>query len=543
MPDELSVKPSSMLDELAVRNLGLIPEARIEPGEGLVVITGETGAGKTLLLGALRLLRGESASKDQIGPLDEAASVEGRFVVDGIEHVVGRRLDTSRSRAYIDGTMVTATAVSEQFAGLIDIVGQHDRNALAEPAAIRHLVDGALNGPGRKALASYADEWATLQDVEAKIERLGGDRRALERELDVVRFQASEVTDAGFASGDDVDLEQLATRLRNAEALGERLAAAERAIGDDGAAGSLDEAVRELSIAAKTDPSIEHLAELGAAAAALIADLSTEISGVTADFDRDPGRLDQVESRLALLGELRRKYGENLDAVLTFGAAAARRAAELETLLVDAADLEASRDAAAVAVEGAAAALHRARHKAADQLAEGAVSHLVDLGFAAPLIEFRIDGIDPGPNGADRIVLEFSSDAALPVRPAAKIASGGELSRLALALRLAAGVEDATVIAFDEVDAGTGGATALAMGKKLASLSVGRQVFCVTHLPQVAAFADRHFVVQREGTTATVSAVEGEDRVEELSRMLAGLPESERGREHAAELLVLAAER
>jgi DNA repair protein RecN (Recombination protein N) len=550
MPDELSVKPSSMpekpsslLDELAVRNLGLIPEARIEPGEGLVVITGETGAGKTLLLGALRLLRGETASKDQIGPIDEEASVEARLVIDGVEHVVGRRLNPTRSRAYIDGTMVTATAVSDQFADLIDIVGQHDRNALAESAAIRDLVDGALGGAGQKALASYEAAWLVLQDIEAKIERLGGDRRALERELDVVRFQASEVADAGFAAGDDADLERVATRLRNAEALGERLAAAETAIGDDGAAGSLDKAVRQLSIAAKTDPTMEHLAELGAAAAALIADLSAEISGVTADFDRDPGRLDQVEGRLALLAELRRKYGDDLDAVLGFGADAARRAGELEALLVDAGDLEAAHDDAAAAVEDAAAVLHKARQKAADRLAKGAVAHLIDLGFAAPVVGFRIERVGPGPNGADRIVLEFSSDASLQAKPAAKIASGGELSRLALALRLAAGIEDATVIAFDEIDAGTGGATALAMGKKLAALSVGRQVFCVTHLPQVAAFADEHFVVQREGTTATVKAVEGENRVEELSRMLAGLPESERGREHAAELLVLAAER
>lgn len=244
-----------------------------------------------------------------------------------------------------------------------------------------------------------------------------------------------------------------------------------------------------------------------------------------------------------MLADLRRKYGDDLDSVLAFGADAARRADELEALLVDAGDLEAAHGDAVAAVGSVGAALRKARAKAADRLAKGAVAHLIDLGFAAPVVEFRIDRADPGPNGVDRIVLEFSSDASLAAKPAAKIASGGELSRLALALRLAAGIEDATVIAFDEIDAGTGGATALAMGKKLATLSVGRQVFCVTHLPQVAAFADQHFIVQREGTTATVTAVDGEARVEELSRMLAGLPESERGREHAAELLVLAAER
>jgi DNA repair protein RecN (Recombination protein N) len=159
------------------------------------------------------------------------------------------------------------------------------------------------------------------------------------------------------------------------------------------------------------------------------------------------------------------------------------------------------------------------------------------------VVGIRINPSEPGPNGADRLVLEFASDATLEARPASRIASSGELSRLTLALRLAAGVEDATVVAFDEIDAGTGGATALAMGRKLAALSAGRQVFCVTHLPQVAAFADRHFAVRRQGTVATVELVEDEERVEELSRMLAGLPESDRGREHAAELLDLASDR
>ena len=532
-----------MLDELAVHNLGLIEEARIEPGTGLVVITGETGAGKTLLLGALRLLRGEAARKDQIGPTGDEASVEARIVVDGGEHVVGRRVDASRSRATIDGAMATAGAVADRFSDHIDIIGQHDRNALADATAMRRLVDGGLDRAGEKTVSSYQAAWESLQALEASIEQLGGDRRALGRELDVVKFQAAEVAEAGFAQGDDATLDQTAVRLRNAESLGERLAATTAAIGEDGATGSLDEAVRQLSIAAKTDPSLDHLVELGESAAALLADLFAEISGVTADFERDPAQLDRVEARLALLAELRRKYGNDLDAVLAFGTAAAERAEVLESLLVDAGELEVAHREALAAVEAAGSSLRKARSKAAAAIAGKAATHLVDLGFSDPVVRFTIDAADAGPHGADRVVLEFSSDSSLDPKPVGKIASGGELSRLTLALRLAAGVEDAAVVAFDEIDAGTGGETALAMGRKLASLSEGRQVFCVTHLPQVAAFADQHFVVTRDGTTASVTSVEGEDRVEELSRMLAGLPESERGREHAAELLVLAAGR
>jgi DNA repair protein RecN (Recombination protein N) len=532
-----------MLDELTVRNLGLIPEAHLEPEAGLVVITGETGAGKTLLLGALRLIRGETAKKDQIGPAGEEASVEARLLVGEEEHVITRRLSGSRSRAYVDGAMVNAAEVADRFDDVIDIIGQHDRNALAEPATVRSLVDGALDRPGLTARARYRETWEALGVIDERMRRLGGDRRALERELEVVRFQSNEIAAAGFTPGEDVELEATVNRLRNAETLGERLAAAAHAIGDDGATGSLQAAVRELTIAAKTDPSLGHLAELGAEAAALAADLATEIAGITADFEREPDHLDRAEERLALLSDLRRKYGEDLAAVLVFGAEAARRAEELEALLEDAGELEAARAAAVEAVDGAAATLRTARRKAADRLAKAAAAHLVDLGFSSPIVSFDLEPATPGPTGADRIVLEFASDAALEPRPAAKVASGGELSRLALALRLAAGAEESTIVAFDEIDAGVGGETALAMGRKLAALSAGRQVFCVTHLPQVAAFADQHFRVHRDGTSASVTMVEGEERIEELSRMLAGLPESERGREHAAELLVLAAER
>ncbi len=532
-----------MLDELRVQNLGLIPEARIEPGPGLVVITGETGAGKTLLLGALRLIKGEPARKDQIGPTGDEASVEARLVVDDEEHVVTRRIDRSRSRAYLDGTMVTASAVADRFAGLIDIVGQHDRNALADPTAIRGMIDAALDRPGTKARTAYQHAWTAQRELEARIEELGGDRRSLERELDMVRFQGNEIAGAGFASGDDAELERVATRLRNAESLGERLAAASEAIGEYGAESGLERGLQELIVAAKTDPSLQELVGLGREAAVLLGELSAEIAGITADFERDPEQLVQVEARLALMGDLKRKYGDDLDAVLAFGAEATASAERLEGLLGSAGELEdALRDATA-AVAATGSDLRDRRARAGGRLAKGAAAHLADLGFSDPVVRFRVENAQPGPKGADQITLEFSSDTSLEAKPASRIASGGELSRLVLALRLAAGVADATVIAFDEIDAGTGGETALAMGRKLADLSKGKQVFCVTHLPQVAAFADHHLAVRREGTTASVVAVDGDARIEELSRMLAGLPESDRGKEHAAELLVLASSR
>jgi DNA repair protein RecN (Recombination protein N) len=250
--------------------------------------------------------------------------------------------------------------------------------------------------------------------------------------------------------------------------------------------------------------------------------------------------LAHVEDRLARLGDLRRKYGDTLDDILTFGEQAAGRAGELDDLLGRAEELETEERKALINVAGAGDALSAARHEAGARLAKAAEGHLRDLGFSAPVVRLDVQSADPSPSGADRVGLAFASDSALSPAPVARIASGGELSRLVLALRLAGGAGDATVVAFDEIDAGIGGTTALAMGKKLAALTTSRQVLCVTHLPQVAAFADTHFVVTRDGNRASVRPVEGEERVEELSRMLAGLPGSDKGREHAAELLTLA---
>ncbi|MCL1692771.1 MAG: AAA family ATPase [Actinomycetia bacterium] len=529
-----------MLDELSVGNLGLIPSARIEPGPGLVVITGETGTGKTLLLGALRLLRGEQARKDQIGPNGDETTVEARFIDDGKENILGRRVDRRRSRASIDGAMATAGNLAEALAGVLDVVGQHDRTLLSEPRAVRRLLDGAPTETGREALSVYRDAWQVLVDTEKQAAALGGDHRALERELDMVRFQRDEIAAAGFAQGDDDELLSRASRLRNSEELRERLAAVQAAAGESGASAELENADRELRAASRTAPSLAPLAELSAQLNELLSEFNAEIARVSADLDHDPRDLEQIEQRLALLGDLKRKYGNNLDAVLLFEADAEERAEELENLLDRSGEIADILVVARSDVNEAADALSRQRREAGERISADAIGHLKDLGFSDPYVGFRVVDRDPGPDGADQVVLEFASDRGLVPGPVGKVASGGELSRLILALRLASGTADASIIAFDEIDAGTGGATALAMGAKLKDLAEGRQVFCVTHLPQVAAYAETHFVVRREGNTATVSELQGDERLEELSRMLAGLPDSERGREHAAELLAMA---
>jgi DNA repair protein RecN (Recombination protein N) len=533
-----------MLDELLVENLGLIARARVEPGAGLVAVTGETGAGKTLLLGALRLLRGDAARSDRIGPAGPETRVEGRFVAGEEEIVVARRVEEGRSRAYLDGSMVPLRVLEERLRGVVEIVAQHEHVALGRETALRPIVDGALDEAGRTALVAYGAAWERWQGVRADQVALGGDRRALERELDLTRHQAREIAAAGVISGEDRSLAEQAERLRHAQEIAEALSAAHAALSaDGGVADSLGEVVAGLRRAAGFDQELQEPAGRAAALAEEAADLAADLRRRGEEVEHDPGALDAAQQRLAVLTDLRRKYGETLDEVLAFGEASRRRAETVAGLLERADSLAHEAAGAEAAVAGRGAELAAARTAAGERLAAAAEGHLRELGFRSPVLRVTVAAAAPGRSGADRLELLFASDAELEPGPVARVASGGELSRLVLAVHLAAGVGEAPVVAFDEIDAGIGGATALAMGEKLAALAVGRQVLVVTHLPQVAAFADTHLVVDREGSRATVRRVEGEERLGELTRMLGGLPASERGRGHAAELVEAAAGR
>ncbi|MGH9052655.1 MAG: DNA repair protein RecN [Acidimicrobiia bacterium] len=528
-----------MLEELRVRNLGLIEEASLEPGPGLVVVSGETGAGKTLLLGALGLLSGSPARTDRIGPAGEEASVEGRFLVGNREIVVGRRLVSGgRNRAYLDGSIVPARLVEERMRGLVEIVGQQDRLAAAGGAEVRRMVDSRLGEPAVP--QAYREAWERWSALLEDQRSLGGDLPSLERELEMVTFQAREISAAGFAPGDEEALRERVTRLRSAEELAITLSGALEALTGNGAAtDALGSAVAGLRRAARLDPSLGGLVGSSEDLGALAAELALEVRSLLDGLGRHQGELADMEERLALLGALRRKYGNSLAEVLAFGERAEARRAELASLLERAARLEEELAGARRSLEQAGQELREARRRAAVRLQDSTGALLRELGFARPVIEVAVTAGEPRPEGADQMKLLFASDAALDPGPVSQVASGGELSRLVLSLRLAGGAGEAPVVAFDEVDAGLGGAAALALGRKLAALAERRQVLCVTHLPQVAAFADAHFVVERLGNRAVVRKVQGEERLEEISRMLAGLPQSERGRGHAEELLAL----
>ena len=525
-----------MLSYLRVRNLGVLEDAAIEPGAGFTVITGETGAGKTMLLGALRLLTGEKAKPSAVGPFGDETVSEGLFGEGdaelGISRVVPR---TGKSRAYLDGTLVAAGALGERLGSLIEIVGQHDQMLLKRSQSVLHLVDGVLDDKGRSVRERYEGAWARYRTALDDQRRLGGDRMGLERELDLVRYQAREIDSAGLEPGDDQNMESMASRLRSAGLIRESLGMARdelESIADR--AGNVVAWLRKVSA---VDEVLADQLSQAEAIGEMTLDLLRSVRDEEESSSEDPAMLETIEQRLTALGDLKRKYGKTLDEVLEFGADASRRAAELETLLDKASSIEAQVSSAEIELAEIGLELRAARQGAIHRIEDEAKGHLAVLGLASAALRFVIEPTEPGPSGTDRIELLFASDDRLEAGAVQDVASGGELSRLVLALRLATRSRDTGTLVFDEVDAGVGGATALALGRKLADLAHDFQVLCVTHLPQVAAYADTHYVIERGDASARAVRVEGENRLTELSRMLAGLPESERGREAAAELL------
>ena len=423
----------------------------------------------------------------------------------------------------------------------VSIVGQHDHLRLSTSAGVRSLLDGALDAPGRDALARYRDSWETFQTLRSEANLLGGDPRTIEREKDALEHQVSEIESASLQPGEDDTLRTALMRMRNADALAEDLGEALRLLGDDGGGATLADALAALTRASRLDGALSDVVgELQSVVAALN-DVTASVARLTLDLEADPDALAEAESRMADIGALKRKYGDSLAEIETFRSDAADRIEVLQKLEERAAVIDAELTAAKAVVEEAAAELTRARSAAAGRLAEGAVAHLEELGFTSPILEFTLEPTDHNVHGGDAIGLVFASSKALKPAPIGAGASGGELSRIVLALVLSSGTADAELVAFDEIDAGVGGETALTLGSKLKALAGTQQVVCVTHLPQVAAFADTHVVVERRNDVAEVRAIDGADRAGELSRMLAGIGESEKGREHAHELLQVAA--
>ena len=523
-----------MLVELAVHELGVIADLSLVLGPGMTALTGETGAGKTLVVEAIELLVGGRADPVLVRPGASEARVEGRFVVGDDETVLARVVPRSgRSRAYVDGRLATVGELSELGRSLVDLHGQHAHQSLLAPRSQRD----ALDRFGSVDLAPLAAARARVVAVDGALAELGGDARALAREVDLLRFQVSELDTAALDDPDeDALLEAEEDLLAGADAHREAGGAAYDAlVADGGAADGLGAAI---AACGGRRPFAEVERRLRSAAADL-ADAAADLRGTVESIPVDPDRLEEVRGRRQLLHELRRKYGEALSDVMAYREEARARLSELEGHDERVAALEAERAEALDEVTRAAAVVGARRRSAAPALSTAVGEHLRTLAMPRARLELAVGDRDPG----DDVSFLLAADPGTEPLPLAKVASGGELARCMLAARLVL-TEAPPTLVFDEVDAGVGGEAALAVGRALATLAASRQVLVVTHLPQVAAFADHQVAVDKVEhagrAVARARAVEGQDRVVELSRMLSGQPASASAQGHASELLAAA---
>jgi DNA repair protein RecN (Recombination protein N) len=550
-----------MLQLLTVRNLALVDSVQLELGPGLTILTGETGAGKSVLMSALSLVLGGRASSESVRAGAGEAEVEALFEVRpggllderleavGIEHdgelVVRRVVQGNRSRAFVNGRLATVGMLQDILRGAVEVTSQHENVALLEPDRHVTLLDRWAGTVGlRQRVAVHHGE---VQGYRRLLASLDEDDAARAQREDFLRYALEELRALDPQPGETDALQRERERLRRSEELRTGLAEAELAL----CGGDADEA-SALGLFGRAQARLERLAEIGEpfsevaeTAARLGAELDELVRGVQAlarRVDEDPGRLDEVEERLDALRRLQRKYGGSEEAV----EAARRRMEEeldhIEHEDVRRADLQSALEAERRALQEHAARLTEARTQAAPRLAAAIREHLGALHMADCQLEFSVAPLpEPGPRGAESVELTFAAHATEPLRPLRKIASGGELSRLLLALKRVETEDEGVVLqAFDEVDAGLGGDAAEALGAMLQAVSQRGQVLCITHLPQVAARADAHCKVEkatRGGRVVTdVRQLDASARVEELARML-GAKVTPKSRSLAKELL------
>ena len=570
---------------MRISGLGVIADAVLDLHPGLTVVTGETGAGKTMVVQGLSLLFGGRADAALVRTGAARAVVEGRLALPPESPAVARALEAGgelddgalddgallvsrtvsaegRSRAHVGGRAVPVGVLGELAETLVALHGQHDQQRLGRPAEQRSLLD-------RYAGVSL-DEWTAayerLREVAATVAEITARRRERAREADLLRLGLTEIAAVEPVPGEDEALAAEVARLAHADALREAAEAAHAALVGDprdpdavDATGLVGTARHRLAGAAGHDAVLDALGARLTEASYLLADVAADLGSYAAGVDADPARLAAAQERQAALTTLTRKYADDLPGVLTWAEAAAARLAELEgdDDTLDA--LAAERDALLTRLATLAGGLTDARVTAGERLAKAVTAELAALAMPDAALTVAVTQEDAaeglavggrtlafGPTGTDTVELLLTPHPGAPPRPVARGASGGELSRVMLALEVVlAGADPVPTMVFDEVDAGVGGRAAVEVGRRLALLARDHQVVVVTHLPQVAAFADRHVHVAKAadgGVTASgITTLDDAGRLRELSRMLAGLDDSDLARGHAEELLAVAA--
>jgi DNA repair protein RecN (Recombination protein N) len=576
----------SVLEEMRIRSLGVIEDAVVELSPGFTAVTGETGAGKTMVVTSLGLLLGGRADPALVRIGAKQAVVEGRITMDPGERAwvraeeAGAELDDGallisrtvsaegRSRAHVGGRTVPVGLLGELADDLVAVHGQTDQQGLLRPARQRSALDRYAGDAVAVSLEKYGAAYRRLREVAGELGELTTRARERAQEADLLRFGIEEISAAEPLPGEDAELAAEAERLGNAEALASAATLAHAALAGNpedpegvDAATLAAGAQRALDAVSAHDPVLSTLAARLGEIGILLGDVAGELAGYADNLDADPLRLAAVEERRAVLAHLVRKYGTDIDDVLAWGGRSATRLGELEGDDERIGELTAERDALRAEIGGLAQALSDAREEAADRFAAAVTAELAELAMPHARVTVAIrqaDAADPedgievngravafGATGVDEVELQLAPHPGAQARPIAKGASGGELSRVMLAVEVVfAGSDPVPTYLFDEVDAGVGGKAAVEVGRRLARLARTAQVVVVTHLPQVAAFADRQLLVEKTNdgsvTRSGVTILDGEARVRELSRMLAGLEDSELGRAHAEELLAAA---
>jgi DNA repair protein RecN (Recombination protein N) len=527
-----------MLVELSIENLGIIESSRLTFHDGFTALTGETGAGKTMLVEAINLVCGRRAEASVIRDGADEAHVEARFVRmgdDGEEEVILARTlhREGRSRAYINGRMATVAALSELGEELVDIHGQHAHQRLMSAAAQREALDifGSIN---RSPLVSAR---VVVTEIDALLGALGGDEKSRAREIDLLSFQCEEIENARIVSADeDQQLSHEEDVLSDVAKHQESVQRAVALLSDDGGAvETLGEALRALSTVSSLSSLPERLATLLAEAT----DLAHTVREAAEGVDENPARLEEIRLRRQLLRDLMRKYGDSLADVMNFGAEARTRLDELMGYAERVAQLETDKATALKALRAAQLKVGNARRAVASSLASEVEQRLRVLALPNAQVQVSVGDAASDPAG-DSVVFMLAANPGSAPQPLTKVASGGELARVMLALRLVLTSEPGTMV-FDEVDAGIGGAAAVAVATALRELGVHHQVFAVTHLAQVAASAHHHISVSktvRAGKTYGSATVVTEDqRPSEVARMLSGGVADDSALAHAQDLL------
>ena len=523
-----------MIDELRARNVALIRDASIEPAPGLTVLTGETGAGKTALLSSIKLLVGERSDAGMVREDTDALEVEGRLFLRGDDEdgtVVRRRVGADgRGRVELNGRMASVRELAARVGSTVDLCGQHEHQRLLSVQTHVDMLDSWIGAAASDALRAYQEALDAAAEAEAELERVREMSRATGERLDEATFVLRRIDEVGPREGELEELEAELPRAEHGEALMEAAAGARELIsGEGGACDALGDAARALEEASRFDPTLGTWARALESALIDVEDVSSELRGYASGLDFDPEGLAQMQERMAKLQGLMRAYGPGMADVLE----RRERAREVVEAAGDGGELE--RRAAEelrrreAALAEAADALDAVRAEAAPRLAAAVSEQMAFLEMGTAELEVSLERLprtEWGRRGPSRVELLYRPAAGLTARPLRRIASGGEVSRVMLACKVVLGeADDCETLVFDEVDAGVGGATAVALASVLARLAKTHQVIVVTHLAQVAVAAQRHYLVRKSAgdvPETTLEEISGEARVAEVARMLSG---------------------